>query len=354
MRKIKDIIYNDKLPKKVKENKIKLYCVPEEKTKFPVVSANTNTGVIVANEDFYLFSELFKKITLRQDSLNKFMCGDDYATTLLNINLENKNIRYGNALISEANELLDSTDWKHWKFSEKDSENIPTEYIDLIHFLTSALIVSITKSNLILEGLSTTMEENILDDDGRVFESNVTIPIWYAIHDAELYADKDQIEINENLDHLNVVNVITKLGSMMNGSPVYNNDFDDYELAEKDILFLIITSLGLVFRNLMLYCDKTLDEVYASYIVKNTLNEFRMNHGYKDGTYIKNWVCDVDIETGDFYPDQERAIASSFEDNVVASRLAKNLPSGFGPEHLTKELEEIYSKLVLKLPEERR
>jgi hypothetical protein len=31
------------------------------------------------------------------------------------------------------------------------------------------------------------------------------------------------------------------------------------------------------------------DDLYRIYVGKNVLNRFRQDHGYKEGTYIKNW-----------------------------------------------------------------
>jgi hypothetical protein len=49
----------------------------------------------------------------------------------------------------------------------------------------------------------------------------------------------------------------------------------------------------------------TNEDVYIAYIVKNCLNKFRQDFGYKDGTYIKEW--------------QGR------EDNIVAYELANKI-----------------------------
>jgi hypothetical protein len=46
----------------------------------------------------------------------------------------------------------------------------------------------------------------------------------------------------------------------------------------------------------------SIEDVYIAYIVKNCLNKFRQDNGYKDGTYNKIWI--------------------DKEDNVVAYELA--------------------------------
>jgi hypothetical protein len=39
-----------------------------------------------------------------------------------------------------------------------------------------------------------------------------------------------------------------------------------------------------------------LDELFRQYVGKNTLNFFRQDHGYKEGSYIKMWHGEEDNE----------------------------------------------------------
>ena len=43
------------------------------------------------------------------------------------------------------------------------------------------------------------------------------------------------------------------------------------------------------FRDLMLAAGLDFDSLYTAYVGKNVLNFFRQDHGYKDGSYVKNW-----------------------------------------------------------------
>ncbi|QFU77852.1 dUTP diphosphatase [Halioglobus maricola] len=54
-------------------------------------------------------------------------------------------------------------------------------------------------------------------------------------------------------------------------------------------------SVGL-FWDLMLASGLDFDGLYAAYVGKNVLNFFRQDHGYKDGSYIKNWSGKEDNE----------------------------------------------------------
>ena len=72
------------------------------------------------------------------------------------------------------------------------------------------------------------------------------------------------------------------------------------------------------------------EDVYIAYIVKNCLNKFRQNNGYKDGTYIKYW--------------------NGKEDNVIAYEIANEWGADEELfEHLYIDLETYYNENVLKV-----
>ena len=75
------------------------------------------------------------------------------------------------------------------------------------------------------------------------------------------------------------------------------------------------------------------DDLYIKYVVKNQLNSFRQNNGYKDGSYIKIW--------------------GMVEDNVIALSIMTDNPE-FTPSQLYKELERKYNKLKQPTTEEDR
>ena len=51
-----------------------------------------------------------------------------------------------------------------------------------------------------------------------------------------------------------------------------------------------------LFHTLMRACDLSADALYRHYVGKNVLNFFRQDHGYQDGTYIKEWQGREDNE----------------------------------------------------------
>jgi len=50
------------------------------------------------------------------------------------------------------------------------------------------------------------------------------------------------------------------------------------------------------FWDLMLAAGLDFDSLYTAYVGKNVLNFFRQDHGYKDGSYVKNWAGREDNE----------------------------------------------------------
>ena len=50
------------------------------------------------------------------------------------------------------------------------------------------------------------------------------------------------------------------------------------------------------FWDLMLASGLDFDSLYSAYVGKNVLNFFRQDHGYKEGTYVKNWAGREDNE----------------------------------------------------------
>ena len=82
------------------------------------------------------------------------------------------------------------------------------------------------------------------------------------------------------------------------------------------------------FWDLMLSAGLDFDSLYTAYVGKNVLNFFRQDHGYKDGSYTKNWagrednehlvelVAPLDKNADDFADQVYRALAGRYRDLV--------------------------------------
>lgn len=269
---------------------------------------------IIDGLDYETFSYYFDQLMLTQDSLNQDLCGPNYTRTLIT-DKTNRKIRFGNALISEANELLDSTSWKHWKNvsdSDMDMDNIATELIDFLHFLPSLLLV-----NLKVDSNDDT--EILIENSPRYINHKVIA--WNRLNVPVGKIDDTSLITTT----LSVNNLI---GSMCNLSHIYNPDVndignDDFKYGSS---YIIAFAFGLTYSLHIELFNSTVESIWSEYIVKNTLNRFRANNGYKDGTYIKLWERDV-------------------EDNVIAKAIMCENPE-FTGELLYKELEEEYARVL--------
>ncbi len=138
----------------------------------------------------------------------------------------------------ECGELIDHYGFKWWKKQEPDLEQVRLEAIDIWHFGMSALFIEGKE----IEDIATEMESEI----------EAHQPSGLGVREAT-------------------------------------------EALALDCLQTRSFSVSL-FWDLMLASDLDFDSLYTAYVGKNVLNFFRQDHGYKDGSYIKNWSGKEDNE----------------------------------------------------------
>lgn len=148
-----------------------------------------------------------------------------------------KNWNWNSAIIVESGELLESLGFKWWKKQKADMDNVKVEAIDLLHFVISETIQRYYQCDY----------KSILDDVADEFRD--------YFQEVENYIDFECTDLEELISFLN---------------------YDEY-----DRLFI----MKQIFKTL----NMSNEDVYIAYIVKNCLNKFRADNGYKDGTYIKIW-----------------------------------------------------------------
>jgi len=138
----------------------------------------------------------------------------------------------------ECGELIDHYGFKWWKKQEPDMEQVRLEIIDIWHFGLSALFGDGKSVEAIAEGI-----------------------------EAELAAHRPSgLGVREATEALALHCLETR-----GFSPS-------------------------LFRDLMFAADLDFDALYRAYVGKNVLNFFRQDHGYKEGTYVKNWAGREDNE----------------------------------------------------------
>ena len=160
-----------------------------------------------------------------------------------------KKIDWRRCIYLEAAELVESYPWKHWKNIDAtpDYANIKIEIVDIWHFIMS-------------EAIRIYRVENI----GSITDISTTI-IKMQEFDEFLTAKQ-----GEQLDVYDEIALVEEMIKTL--------------FCENDINSLLISFLTMSSK-----LGLKLPELYELYIGKNILNKFRQNHGYKEGSYIKEW-----------------------------------------------------------------
>jgi dimeric dUTPase (all-alpha-NTP-PPase superfamily) len=183
----------------------------------------------------------------------------------------------------ECAELIESYPWKHWKNidARPDYANIQIEAVDIWHFIMS-------------QGL----EEYKRGDLGSIetLANNINSLSNFATFSGEL---KEHFK-----DYYEQISVVEELMRILfcGGS------------TEK---------LMEAFINVAMQSVLNLDTLYTLYVGKNILNQFRQDHGYKEGSYIKIW--------------------NGEEDNVTMQKILEE-NENVTPKELYKALEAAYPK----------
>ena len=184
---------------------------------------------------------IFKKMVELQHQFNK-QVAENYLS---------KNYNWNSAIIAESGELLDSLGYKWWKKQVPDMDNVKVEAIDLLHFVISDAIQLLhnCSGEIDLNLIAGTFEDHFNNSDGYL----------------------DGLSLNKLVDELNY------------------NRWNRFIIMKQ-----IFKQLNM--RN---------EDIYIAYIVKNCLNKFRQDNGYKQCFYIKDW--------------------KGKEDNVIAYEMASKI-----------------------------
>lgn len=183
----------------------------------------------------------------------------------------------------ECAELIESYPWKHWKNidAEPDYANIKIEAVDIWHFIMS-------------QGL----QEYKIDDLGSI---------------EKLAADISTLP-----------NFSVFCADITPTTKDYYAQIQTVEDLMKTIFCAHSTSeLMRTFLDVAMQSGLSLDTLYKLYVGKNILNQFRQDHGYKDGSYIKLW--------------------NGEEDNVVMQRIL-DTNDAISPDELYSALKATYPK----------
>ncbi|SDK16032.1 Dimeric dUTPase, all-alpha-NTP-PPase (MazG) superfamily [Microbulbifer yueqingensis] len=204
---------------------------------------------------------------MMQQQLQAMLALQDEINTLVNDNWREQEFAWYRAIWVESAELLDHYGWKWWKKQQPDMDQVKLELVDIWHF-----------------GLSLELQQ------GRPEKVAADMT-------AELAAM--QAAPGDFREHLEVFTLNT----------LASRQFDLVGFAQ------LLADTGMSF-----------DELYRRYVGKNVLNRFRQDHGYQDGSYIKNWAGREDNEHLAELSESLDASSSDFSDllySALASRYAE-------------------------------
>lgn len=165
------------------------------------------------------------------------------------------------AIIGEASELNDHIGWKWWMKQDADLPQARIEAVDILHFGIS----------MTLENVITHYRRKCIEMDNERLHDYVAG--WMEETWTQPHSDPD-------------VEIFKSVKLLVNSATSYIHS--SFDLASLKNIFVLLAPDGL---------EEDLDIlnwVAGMYLGKNVLNSFRQDHGYKEGTYIKNWDGDED------------------------------------------------------------
>ncbi|HEO98377.1 MAG: dUTP diphosphatase [Campylobacterales bacterium] len=220
------------------------------------------------------------QMLMLQQQLNDATNGEGWE---LGVTKNDKVIDWKRCTYLECAELIESYPWKHWKNidAEPDYANIKIEAVDIWHFIMSQALEDYKIKHL------GTIEKLAADINA--------LPN-FASFDADIM-------------------------------PTEKNHYEQIATVE-ELIRVIFCGEGTQkmmesFINVAIQSGLNLDALYQLYVGKNILNQFRQDHGYKTGTYIKIW--------------------NGQEDNVIMQGILEE-NNEISPEELYRALEEAYPK----------
>jgi dimeric dUTPase (all-alpha-NTP-PPase superfamily) len=182
-----------------------------------------------------------------QQQLNDATNGENWEK---GVTKNGKTIDWKRCIYMECAEMIDSFAWKHWKSinQEPDWANLQIEVVDVWHFV-----------------MSLALQEYRNDFRGSIEDLAMHIsqmPAYTALSTDDSDFEKPDV-------------LMKKIEEVMLDSLVR----DGFDLDRLIVNFFELT--------LMSGLDIT--TLYRLYVGKNILNQFRQDHGYKEGTYVKEW-----------------------------------------------------------------
>lgn len=176
-------------------------------------------------------------ISTEQNQISQMLTMQDAMNSRISDTWRTNGYEWYRAIWVECAEMLDHHGWKWWKHQEIDVPQVQLELVDIFHFGLSLRLMSGDSVDDIAKKLAQELTLQTTESDFKIALENLA------------------------------------------ASAVSKKTFDAIALAD-----------------CMRLMNMDLDELFRQYVGKNTLNFFRQDHGYKEGTYIKVWQDKEDNE----------------------------------------------------------
>ncbi|OUR63553.1 dUTP diphosphatase [Colwellia sp. 39_35_sub15_T18] len=181
--------------------------------------------------------QLSTTLSIAQKQINQMLTMQDAMNSRVSETWRENGYEWYRAIWVECAEMLDHHGWKWWKHQEIDIAQVQLELVDIFHFGLSLRLMSGESVEQISRQLAKELHQGTAEDDFKIaLENLASAAVTHKAFDAKALAD---------------------CMSLMN---------------------------------------MDLDELFRQYVGKNTLNFFRQDHGYKEGSYIKIWHGEEDNE----------------------------------------------------------
>jgi dimeric dUTPase (all-alpha-NTP-PPase superfamily) len=185
----------------------------------------------------YMSEKLSTALSLAEKQISQMLVMQDAMNSRVSDTWRENGYEWYRAIWVECAEMLDHHGWKWWKHQEIDIAQVQLELVDIFHFGLSLRLMSGDNAELIASELSKELHQGTAESDFKIALENLA------------------------------------------SAAVTNKAFDAKALAD-----------------CMSLMNMDLDELFRQYVGKNTLNFFRQDHGYKEGSYIKVWHGEEDNE----------------------------------------------------------
>ena len=207
------------------------------------------------------------EVSTAQKQISQMLDMQDAMNSRVSETWRDNNYEWYRAIWVECAEMLDHHGWKWWKHQEIDVPQVQLELVDIFHFGLSLRLMTGANVTDITKQLAQELTEKTAESDFKIALENLA------------------------------------------SAAVTEKAFDAVALAD-----------------CMRLMNMDLDELFRQYVGKNTLNFFRQDHGYKDGSYIKIWNGEEDNEVLAKLVNSLDASANDFQKQLY-SALEEKYPS---------------------------